>query len=84
MPQSSGWFNSIIGRGEPIPPHATLIFDVQMIAFESTAQLSQRSAAPIAERFAFAAAKKAAANEAFQAGFFPKAMVLYAQVRRLL
>lgn len=55
-----------------------------MIAFESTAQLSQRSAAPIAERFAFAAAKKAAANEAFQAGFFPKAMVLYAQVRRLL
>lgn len=54
---------------------------MQLVAFEPTAQLSERAAAPLTERFAFAANRKLVANEAFRASLLPKAIVLYSQVR---
>lgn len=70
-----------IGRGEPVPPSASLIFEVQLVTFEPANKTAERIAAPLTQRFTFAAARKAEANEAFNADLLPKAMVLYTQVR---
>ena len=73
--------NDSAGRGEPIPPNASLIFEAELVAFEPSDKITQRTNAPLTERFAFAAARKALGNEAFNAGLVSKAIVLYSQVR---